>query len=46
MDMFDPLFKKGIPLFWEEKGSMLSQKEYQDKLIECGSYHTKFADMQ
>ena len=28
MDMFDPLFKKGLPLFWEEKRSMLSQKEY------------------
>ena len=23
-DMFDPLFKKGLPLFWEGKGTMLT----------------------
>ena len=28
MDMFDPLFKKGLPFFWEDKDNMLSQKEY------------------
>ena len=32
--MFDPLFKKGLPFFWEEKGAMLTQKEYHEKLIE------------
>ena len=26
-DMFDPLFKKGLPFFWEEKGTMLTQKD-------------------
>ena len=26
MDMFDPLLKKALPFFWEEKGSMLSEK--------------------
>ena len=46
LDMFDPLFEKGLPFFWEEKGSMLSQKEYQYRLIECRLDHTKFADMQ
>ena len=46
MDMYDPLFKKGLPFLWEEKGSMLSQKEYQDHLIECRSDHRNFADMQ
>ena len=46
MDMFDPLFKKGLPLFWEEKGSMLSQKEYQDHLNECRLDRKKFVDMQ
>ena len=25
---------------------MLTQKEYRDRLIECRSNHTKFADMQ
>ena len=23
-DMFDPLFKKGLPFFWEENGTMLN----------------------
>ena len=44
-DMFDPLFKKGLPLFWEEKGAMLTWKEYQDKLIKCRLDHTNFANM-
>ena len=35
MDMFDPLFKKVLPFFWEDKGIMLTKKEYQDRLIEC-----------
>ena len=39
-DMFDPLFKKGLPFFWEEKGAMPTQKEYQDKLIQCRLDHT------
>ena len=43
--MFDPLFKKGLPLFWEEKGTALAQKEYQDKLIQCRLDHTIFFDM-
>ena len=45
IDMFDPLFKKGLPLFWEEKGAMLTQKEYHENMIECRLYHTNFADM-
>ena len=44
-DMFDPLNKKGLLLFWEEKGVMTTQKEYQDKLIECILNHTNFVDM-
>ena len=44
-DILDPLFKKRLPFFWEEKGVMLAQKEYQDKLIECRLDHTKCTDM-
>ena len=44
-DMFDPLFKKGIPFFWEENGTMLTWKEYQEKLIQCRLDHTNLADM-
>ena len=35
-----------IPFFWEEKGPLLSQKEYLDKLVNCRSDHSKFEDMQ
>ena len=45
IDMFDPLFKKGLPLFLEEKGTMLTQKEYQEKLIQCRLDHTNFTDI-
>ena len=45
-DMFDHLFKKGLPLFWEEKGGIPIQKEYQDNLIDCRLDHTNFANMQ
>ena len=45
LDLFDPLFKTGLPFFWEDKGSMISQKEYRDHLIECRSDHKMFADM-
>ena len=33
IEFFNPLFKRGIPFFWEEKGGMWSQKEYSDRLI-------------
>ena len=28
IDMFDPLFKKGLPFLWKEKGAMLNKYEY------------------
>ena len=27
IELFSPLFKRGLPLFWEENGGMWSQKE-------------------
>ena len=41
IELFNPLFKRGLPLFWEEKGGMLSQKEYNDRLD-----HRQFNDMK
>ena len=32
---FDPLVKRGLPFFWEEKRPMMSQKEYHDRLVDC-----------
>ena len=31
INLFTSLVSKGIPFFWEEKGPLLSQKEYLDK---------------
>ena len=46
INLFTPLVSRGIPFFWEEKGPLLSQKEYLDKLVNCRSDHSKFEDMQ
>ena len=35
----------GLPFFSEEKGPILSQKEYYDRLVECRKEHRKFEDM-
>ena len=45
IDMFDPLFKKGLPYFQKEKGAMLTQNEYHENLMACRLDHTNFADM-
>ena len=44
--LFTSLVSRGIPFFWEEQGSLLSQKEYLDKLVNCRSNHSKFEYMQ
>ena len=46
IQLFNPLFKRGIPFFQEEKGGMLSQKEYNDRLISCRVEHRQFDDTQ
>ena len=46
IELFNPLFKRGLPFFWEEKGGMCSQKEHDDRLISCRLDHRKFDDMQ
>ena len=45
IDMFDPLFKKYLPFFQQEKGAMLTQSEYHEKLISCRVDHINFVDM-
>ena len=35
IELFNPLFKRGLPFFWGEKGGMWSQKDYNDRLISC-----------
>ena len=36
----------GIPFFWEEKGPLLSQKEYLEQLVMCNLEKNRFIDMQ
>ena len=46
ISLFNPLVNKGIPFFWEEKGPLLTQEKYLEKLVHRGSDHKKFEDMQ
>ena len=46
IELFNPLFRRGLPFFWELKGGMWSQKEYNDRLISCRLDHRQFDDMQ
>ena len=46
IELFNPVFKRGLPLFWEEKGGLCSQKDYKYRLINCRLDHTQFDDMQ
>ena len=44
--LFTPLFKMGLPYFWEENGKLLSQVEYHAQLVKCRLDHQNFEDMQ
>ena len=44
--LFRPLVSRGIPFFWEEKGPLMTQKEYKECLVHCQLDHSKFGDMQ
>ena len=46
IEIFTPVFKKGLSFFWEEKGCMFSQKQYHDRPVNCRLNHRKFEDMQ
>ena len=45
ISLFNPLVNKGIPFFWEEKGPLLTQEEYLEKLFHRRSDHNKFENM-
>ena len=42
--MFKPLVQRGLPFFWEEKGPILSQKDFYDSLVKCKQDHRQFKD--
>ena len=45
IEYFEPLFKKGLPFFWKEKGAMLTKDAYYENLIARRKEHLKFVDM-
>ena len=45
ISLFNPLVNKGIPFFWEEKGPLLTQEEYLEKMVHRRSDHNKFEDL-
>jgi hypothetical protein len=45
-DMFEQLFIKGLPPFWDGKGSLYNQEDYNYLLIQCRMDHSKFEAME
>ena len=43
---FKPLFEKGLPIFWDHNGKLLSNKEYNDLLTQARMDHSKFEDLE
>ena len=39
IELFNPLFQRGLPISWREKVGMWCQKEYNDRLISCRLDH-------
>jgi hypothetical protein len=45
-DAFEQLFIKGLQSFWDGKGSLYNQEDYNSLLIQCRMYHSKFEAME
>jgi hypothetical protein len=45
-DAFEQLFAKGLPSFWDGKGSLYNQEDYHSLLMQCRMDHSKFKDME
>jgi hypothetical protein len=45
-DAFEQLFAKGIPSFWDGKGSFYNQEDYHTLLMQCRMDHYRFEDME
>ena len=41
-DLFEEMFIKGIPQFWDGKGKLYDQEEYNAHLTQCKMDHSKF----
>jgi FtsZ-binding cell division protein ZapB len=45
-DAFEQLFAKGLPSFWDGKGSLYKQEDYHTLLMQCRMDHSRFEDME
>ena len=45
-DTFKQLFIKGLPPFWDGKGKLYNQEEYNSLLTQCRMDHSKFESME
>ena len=45
-DAFEQLFIKGLPSFWDGKGSLYNQEDYNSLLIQCRMDHSTFEAME
>ena len=41
-DLFEELFIKGLPPFWDGKGKLYDEEEYNSRLAQCRMDHSKF----
>jgi hypothetical protein len=44
--LFEELFIKGIPPFWDGKGKLYDQEEYNALLTQCRMDHSKFETLE
>ena len=45
-DLFEELFIKGLPPFWDGKGKLYDQEEYNSSLTQCRMDHSKFENSE
>jgi hypothetical protein len=45
-DTFEQLFIKGLPPFWDGKGKLYDQEEYNSLLSQCRMDHSKFEGLE
>ena len=43
---FKPLFEKGLPIFWDHNGKLLSKEEYNALFTQARIEHSKFEDLK
>jgi hypothetical protein len=45
-DIFEQLFIKGLPPFWDGKGKLYDQEKYNSLLTQCRMDHSKFEGLE